>query len=97
MNFCLDRLFRAARHARPPLPSEAPFLLETRVMAAWREGLPAERSGLVVPLVRKAVVGACAILVVSTILGVYAWRHEVSSAPDELITVESAIQLTMMQ
>jgi len=96
IDFCLDRLFRAARHARAPLPSEAPFFLETRVLAAWRRGVVGERPSPIVPLVRKAVLGACAILVVSTLVGLYAW-HEAPSAPDELVTVESAIQLTMMK
>ena len=96
LDFSLDRLFRAAGQFRPPLPAEAPYHLETRILGAWRRGLEAERLSLAIPLVRKAFLCACAILIISAAWTLSSLR-EASPAPDELVNVDSAIQLTLLQ
>src|SRR5437763_13646500 len=95
-DFCLDRLFRAARRHPAPfqLPAEAPFHLECRILASWRRAARQEGSGVSVPLIRGAFVCACAILIISTALALKSWRH---SPPEELVSVDSAIQLTLTQ
>ncbi len=92
---CLDRLFRAARPATfdPPLPSEAPFGLESRILAAWR-GTCEEGAAMLVPLMRGAFACACAILVISGVLALRSWKD---APPDVLVSVDSAIQLTLTQ
>jgi hypothetical protein len=95
--FCLQRLFRAARRARSPLPVEVPFALEARVLGAWRRGLDAEEdeAGLL-PIVQKAFLCACAILVITAGVSFYALRERPAPS-DEAVIVDSAIQLTLMQ
>jgi hypothetical protein len=90
---CLQRLFRAAAADPAPLPSEAPFALEARVLADWRIGAPAE-TWSALPLVRRACVCACAILILAAALTLHSHTE---APPNELVIVDSAIQLTMMQ
>jgi hypothetical protein len=96
LDFSLERLFRAASRFQPPLPAEAPYYVEARILGALRRGLEPERPSLVVPLVRRASLCACAILVISAAWTLHSLR-ETSPAPDELVNVDSAIQLTLMQ
>jgi hypothetical protein len=95
-DFALERLFQAARRARSELSVEVPYRLENGVLGAWRRGRRAEEPGPVLPLVRKAFLGACAILVIAAFLGLHSWR-EAPAAVDELAIVDSAIQLSLMQ
>ncbi len=94
MNSSLDRLFRAAARCPDPLPAEAPFPLEARVLAAWRAASQTDTSSALMPLFRGAIACACAIIVISAALTFHSWRE---AAPNELGIVDSAIQLTLMQ
>jgi hypothetical protein len=96
LDSCLQRLLRAARRDPVDLPSEVPFGLEARVLAAWRGSLVQEQSStaLVVPLIRRAFLCACAILVVAAALTFHSWKE---TPPNEMVIVDSAIQLTLMQ
>jgi hypothetical protein len=94
VNSCLDRLFRAAGRCPAPLPAEAPFILEAQVLAAWRDGLEEDCSFALLPLFRGAMACACAIIVISVALTLHSW---VDAPPSEMIILDSAIQLTLMQ
>ncbi len=60
----LNRLFRAAQHA--PSPEIAPpFGLETRVLAAWREGAKAPASFWDMAVLRRGLILAGVIMTVS--------------------------------
>jgi hypothetical protein len=89
----LERLFKAAALAPRELPSEVPFHLEVGVLAEWRFGCPADQAAFVLPLVRRAFVCACAIVLLSAVLS--SLRSD--SSPNELIIVDSEIQLSLMQ
>lgn len=95
IDFHLERLFRSAARAPQPFSSEAPFALETRVLAAWRRGLCPERRAIL-PLVRRGCLCACAIIVIATAFTVYSLTQE-QPPPSELVIVDSVIQLTLMQ
>ena len=90
----LQRLFRAAARARQELPTEAPFGFEVRVLNAWRAGLADDYAVVLAPLFRRAFVCACAVIIVSAALTLGSWRE---SAPNELSTVDSVMQLSLMQ
>jgi hypothetical protein len=92
----LDRLFRAAARRSEPLPTEAPFALEARLLAAWRAGLEKDEdySPALLALIRGAITCACVIIVISAALTFHAWTE---APPNELFMVDSAIQLTLIQ
>ena len=93
-DFCLERLFRAAARAPRDLPAEAPFPLEREVMNAWRRGPAQSVSALLMPLARGAIVCAYAILLISAALTL----TSTNDAPgNELVTVDSVIQLTLLK
>ena len=92
----LRRLFRAAARAPRELPAEAPFHLEARVLANWRSGrpFPDDLPGLWMGVVQKAFVCSCAILLVAAALIL----HSRSESPaNEMVDLDSAIQLTLLQ
>jgi hypothetical protein len=91
---CLQQLFRAAARVPNPLPAEAPFDLEQRVLAAWRGGSAGDAPAFLIPLVRAAVVCACAIVMISAALALRAWTE---GPPNELVILDSAIQLTVLK
>jgi hypothetical protein len=91
---CLNRLFRAAARAEQSLPAEAPFWLETQVIAAWRQGIAAEPALLILPLIRRAFLCACAIVVASAAFTIHSLREP---PPSELVFVDSAIQWNLLQ
>ena len=90
----LQRLLRSARRARTPLPGEAPFHVETQILHAWREGLAPENATLPLPVLRGAFICACAILIISAVLTLHVLQE---GAPDELMIMDNAIQLTLLQ
>jgi len=93
--FCLQRLLRSARRASVPLPAEAPFELEAHILSAWRDGSASEENRILLrPVLRRAVLCACAILVISTVLTLRSWKE---GPADELMIVDTAIQLTLTQ
>jgi hypothetical protein len=71
----LDRLFKAARQAPSASePAELPGHLETRILAEWRSSAE-PRGGAFAPVLRWALMGAAAVMLVSI-----AWA---SFGPDE--------------
>ena len=90
--FSLERLLRAAARVPEALPAEAPYQVELRVLAVWRRGLAADPSVIFLPLVRKAFLCACAILVISAAVSLKSWTE---APPNELFIVDSAIQFTL--
>src|SRR5690349_770136 len=91
---CLRRLFAAARCTSEPLPTEAPFWMETQILNAWRAERQAEVALWSMPLVRKAFVCAWVIIAVSTALSLHTLREAPAS---ELVVVDSAIKLSLLQ
>ena len=61
----LNRLFRAASQARPDPSPVAPFGLEARVMAEWRQVRPAHTDFLDVTLLVRGLILASLIMTVS--------------------------------
>ena len=90
----LQRLFRAADASPREFPVEAPFPVETRIMAAWRSGLHEDPAKNLLPVFRIAFLCACAIILVSAALSL---RSSNESPPNEMVVVDSAIQLTLLQ
>lgn len=91
---CLDRLFRAARVSWEA-PTEVPFAVEARVLAAWRRGVEAGVGDFVfLPLIRGACLCACAIILISTALTLGSLTDP---PPSELVFVDTVIQLSLMQ
>lgn len=90
---CLERLFKAASLAPRGLPSEVPFHLEASVLAEWRFCRPVDHAAFVLPLVRRAFVCACAIVLVSAAVSLL----QRDSGLNELGIVDSEIQLSLMQ
>jgi hypothetical protein len=93
-DLCLQRLLRSARRVRTPLPGEAPFHVETQILHAWREGLAPENIPLPLPILRGAFICACAILIISTVLTLRSLKE---GTPDEVMILDNAIQLTLLQ
>ena len=62
----LSRLFKAARLAPPALePSDLPEDLERRLIAQWRSGAGESRVGNFAPVLRWALMGAAAVMLLS--------------------------------
>src|SRR5262249_11821043 len=80
-NSALERLFRAAARVEPDVPVEAPFALESAVLAAWNYELPAENTVYPLPVMRRAFLCACAILAISTALTLHLLQD---SPPSEI-------------
>jgi hypothetical protein len=91
---CLRRLFEASARCSPPLPCEAPFWMEARILEAWRRERGAEIVLWAMPLVRRAFVCAWVIIAVSTALSI---RSFTQAPANELVIVDSAIKLSLMQ
>lgn len=65
----LDRLLKAAAAAPRPV-SGAAFVLESRVLGAWRALKPEDDGKFLVAWFRRAAIGACVLAVASL-----AWNH----------------------
>jgi len=62
----LTRLFKAARRAPPAAePSDIPGHLATRILAEWRSGAAEPRGGALALVLRWALMGAAAVMLVS--------------------------------
>jgi len=78
----LIRLFKAARQAPPALElSDMPVQLERRILAQWRSSAGEPRAGNLAPVLRWALMGAAAVMLLSI-----AWAS--SSPGDEQTTDE---------
>src|SRR5947209_6605018 len=93
-DFCLRRLLRGAAGVEESLPAEAPFWLEAQVMASWRASGTAEPGLNFLPVIRKAFVCACAVVVITAAFTVQTFREP---PPSELIVLDSAIQWHLLQ
>jgi hypothetical protein len=90
----LERLLRAAAQAPESIPCEAPFPLETRILAAWRSGGSEEPSGTLDPLLRRAFYCACGILLLAIAFSLHSGSEP---PPNEILMMDSAIELTLTQ
>jgi hypothetical protein len=87
LNQALDRLLRNASAARQAAPSEMPFAVEARVMAAWRQsrgGVSDFAAGL--RLLRYGLGIACAVALVAVSL---TWSGN-QSEPDDIYAISNA-------
>jgi hypothetical protein len=91
---CLQRLLDAAARAPGEPVPETPFHLEAAVLAEWRMAQVCDHAALVLPLLRRAFLCACAIVLIS---GAFSLRHLAEGSPNELVIVDSVFQLTLMQ
>jgi hypothetical protein len=88
----LNRLFKAAAQAPKPAPEEAPFALETRVMADWRASLRAENGDFFVTLFRRAAIGACLLALLSLMWNYRDLTNGEKGIGDELAIADSSMQ-----
>jgi hypothetical protein len=96
----VDRLLRSAASAPEPLPAEAPFGFETRVVASWRSGNgSANDFADLSRFLRRAGVIAGAILVLAGAAAYRQYRDEVKFATptNEYAIADSAIQTEFSQ
>ena len=76
----LDRLLRAAAQAKRPLPATAPLRVQSRMLArSWGRTEMLDDWMAIIPMVRRALVCACAVAVAAVALG-YLELHTPSSA-----------------
>ncbi len=63
----LERLLQAAAKAPPRGAEEIPYGLETRVLAQWRAGVVEDDSAFLFTFLRRALLGAAAVLALSVV------------------------------
>jgi hypothetical protein len=89
------RLLHAAAAAPRELPNEAPFAMETRLLAEWNGAPSAEdESRRLVPVFRAAFLAACVIILISITMSL---RSLDETPPNEMVVIDSAIQLTLLK
>ena len=86
----LSRLFRSARRA-PTGGTEPPFGFENRVLAAWRHRALEDDSLWVLMLVKRALVAACVVALLSVVLG-----YSSVPEPSELTLADSFIKMSLL-
>lgn len=90
----LRRLFQAAAACKPELPGEAPYSLETRLVNQWNSKPSRDHDLILAPIFRGAFLCACVIILISAALSVASLNE---TPPNEMVIVDSVIQLTLMQ
>src|SRR4051794_14277973 len=91
---CLRRLFEASAQVSQPLPTEAPFWMESQILQTWQAQRGREVAQWPMPLVRRALVCAWVIIAVSTAMTF----HSLTESPaNELVIVDSAIKRSLLQ
>jgi len=90
----LDRLLRSAAQMRDDVPTEAPFGLDTRIVALWRNNGNGATLGLT-RLVRRVVLIAAAVVVVAA-AGAYREASQ-NRETNELFANEFAIADSAIQ
>jgi hypothetical protein len=90
----LQRLFRAAAQVRENPPCEAPFQVEAHVLAGWRRQSAQEADDGLGPVLRAAFICACVILAISAAL---TFGLSPETPPNEMVILDSAMQLTLIQ
>jgi len=95
INQQLECLLNSAARAARPLPERAPSALEAQVLAGWRGGLDGARDGthILLPVLRRAVLCACLLMLLSLGLG---YRALVNSDSDEISIANSTVDLTLL-
>lgn len=91
---CLHRLFQAAAGVEESLPAEAPFWLEAQVISGWRAARAVEPGLILLAVIRKAFLCACAVVVITAAFTLQTFREP---PPSELVVVDSAIQWQLLQ
>ena len=86
----LARLFRAAAEARRHAPSEAPWSLESRVMAQLRSEAMGVDEFFPLPLFRRALVLACALVLVAF---AFNFRELTQPPSDEVVIINSPVAM----
>jgi hypothetical protein len=89
----LERLFEAAAAAPRELLSEAPFSLETRVLAGWRSSPDEDDLDSLLALLRRGFMCACLLLLLSVAANYQSFWE---AGPNELSTTDSAIKLSLL-
>jgi hypothetical protein len=97
----VDRLLRSAANAPKPVPAEAPFGFDTRVVASWRSdrGFANDFADLS-RFLRRAGAIACAVLVLAGAAAYRQFRDEATFAAvqtNEYAIADSAIQTEFSQ
>ncbi len=91
----LNQLLKSAARASLPLPVEAPFAVQAKVLAHWRRW-PADSSDLAhafLPLIRRAAVCACILMLLSL---AFTYRTLSNPESEEVIIANSAVDLTLL-
>src|SRR5438552_14292483 len=95
INQQLDHLLKSAARA-PKAPSgEAPFAMQSRILAQWRS-VPAgggDLAQLLLPLLRRAALCACLLMLVSI---AFSYRAIINGENDEVIIANAAVDLTQL-
>jgi hypothetical protein len=91
----LESLLQSAARAPRPSPAEPSFALEARVLGYWRR-LPTgagDVAQILVPLLRRAALCACLLMLLSLAFGYGALR---TGENDEVTLANSAVDLTLI-
>jgi hypothetical protein len=77
----LERLFKSAAQAPRPLPAEAPFAVEARVLASFRHGSPAGEDAFgYLPLFRRGLALACLVAIAAIAVSYVGQRRSLDEA-----------------
>jgi hypothetical protein len=96
INQQLERLLKsAARAPRRPLPREAPFVVEAKVLARWRSlpGGAVDLAHVLLPLLRRAALCACLLMLLSI---AFSYRAILAGENDEVTLANAAVDLTLL-
>jgi hypothetical protein len=85
----LQRLLKSAALARRAAVSELFFPEQARILAAWRAARQQPEN--VLPVLRKAILAACAITVVALAFTVATVHKNESSEVDEIVSVTNSL------
>lgn len=92
----LERLLRSAAAADPrPVDAAVPFVVETRVLAAWRRGDAESELQSVLGLFRRGLVVACG---VAALVAVVSWQtswQPATAETAELAAANSVLRLAL--
>ena len=87
----LNRLFRAAQNAPSPDVAPPPFGLETRVLAAWREGAKAPVAFWDTAVLTRGLILAGIIMAVSILPALNSRSVTTASITDEVTSADSSV------
>lgn len=95
INQQLERLLNSAARAPQPVPGEAPFAVESRVLARWRTspGGAGDLAHMLLPLLRRAALCACLLMLLSI---AFSYRTILTGDNDETTLANAAVDLTLL-